>query len=175
MQSIIIYSRTNRQLCWSHIARDFERLAHSWHSAIKALGFYLKQIASQLFVLHRFFLNQRIELTTFLRGTRKVRKPGWYALKAIARKTRAAHGSRVAKNIMRAEPMLRRFYQDPANIPLTNNLAQRQIRHYVVYRKNSYFTQSQLGNRFLERTISLYLTWRQQNLNLFKKLQNRIT
>ncbi|MGL9759658.1 MAG: IS66 family transposase, partial [Wolbachia sp.] len=45
-----------------------------------------------------------------------------------------------------------------------------QIRHYVVYRKNSYFTQSKRGNTFLERIISLYLTWKQMSLNPFRNL-----
>nr|WP_256466325.1 transposase [Wolbachia endosymbiont of Oedothorax gibbosus] len=62
------------------------------------------------------------------------------------------------------------FLDDPGNIPLTNNHAERQIRHYVVYRKNSYFTQSIRGNMFLERIISLYLTWKQKNLNPFHNL-----
>ena len=70
--------------------------------------------------------------------------------------------------------MLWKFEQDPLNIPLTNNPAERQIRHYVVYRKNSYFTQSERGNTFLERVISLYLTWKQQKLNPFAQLQNII-
>lgn len=162
---------TNRQLCWSHIARDFERFAHSWHSGVKILGYYLKKIASELFVLHQAFVKHAIELFTFLRRIRKLRKRTWYGLKAIVRLPLATQASRVARNIMRAEPMLWKFYQDPLNIPLTNNLAERQIRHYVVYRKNSYFTQSQRGNRFLERVISLYLTWKQQKLNPFTQLQ----
>ncbi|MGL5029107.1 MAG: IS66 family transposase, partial [Wolbachia pipientis] len=53
---------------------------------------------------------------------------------------------------------------------LTNNHAEQQIRHYVIYRKNSYFTQSQRGNTFLERIISLYLTWKQMDLNPFQNL-----
>lgn len=68
--------------------------------------------------------------------------------------------------------MLWRFYEDPVNIPLTNNLAERQIKHYVVYRKNAYFTQSERGDRFLERLITLYLTAKQQKLNPFTQLKN---
>lgn len=166
------FPTTNRQVCWSHIARDFERFSHSWHSGVKVLGYYLSEIASELFALNRSFLNYSIGLLTFLRRIRKLRKRTWYGLKAIARLAGAVHASRVARNIMRAEPMLWKFYQDPINIPLTNNLAERQLRHYVVYRKNSYFTQSQRGNTFLERVISLYLTWKQQNLNPFEQLQN---
>jgi hypothetical protein len=47
-----------------------------------------------------------------------------------------------------------------------------EIRHYVTYRKNSYFTQSDRGNRYLERIISLYLTWKQLGQNPIKNLQN---
>jgi hypothetical protein len=63
-----------------------------------------------------------------------------------------------------------KFLDDPESIPPTNNHAKRQIRHYVVYRKNSYFTQSERGNTFLEQIISLYLTWKQKELNPFHSL-----
>ncbi len=56
---------------------------------------------------------------------------------------------------------------NPNAIPLTNNHAERQIRHYVTYRKNSYFTQSERGDRFLERLISVYLTYKQTGHNPF--------
>lgn len=78
---------SNRQLCWSHIARDFERFAHSWHSQVKTLGYYLKKIASELFALNRAFLNRSIEILPFLRRIRKLRKRACYGLKAIARGT----------------------------------------------------------------------------------------
>ncbi|WP_168464228.1 hypothetical protein [Wolbachia endosymbiont of Ctenocephalides felis wCfeT] len=42
---------------------------------------------------------------------------------------------------------------------------------YFTARLNGYyFTQSKRGNMFLERIISLYLTWRQKKLNLFQNL-----
>ncbi|ROT47012.1 hypothetical protein EDM02_05610 [Candidatus Cardinium hertigii] len=115
------FSPSKRQICWSHLARDFERLAHSAHSAIKNLGESLKQVATDLFGLTKW-----------------------------------------------------KFLEDPLTIPLTNNRAERQIRHYVVYRKNAYFTQSERGNRFLERIISLYLSWKQQKLNPFHNLSKII-
>ncbi|WP_369800019.1 IS66 family transposase [Wolbachia endosymbiont of Ctenocephalides felis wCfeT] len=71
---------------------------------------------------------------------------------------------------MKSDLMMWKFLDDPENIPLTNNYAEQQIRHYVVYRKVSYFTQSKRGNMFLERIISLYLTWRQKKLNPFQNL-----
>ncbi|MCT4697186.1 IS66 family transposase [Candidatus Cardinium sp. TP] len=73
---------THRQLCWAHLARDFERLAHSCHNGVKRLGVYLKEITSELFALHRAFLSHSMQLVTFLRRIRKLRKRTWYALKA---------------------------------------------------------------------------------------------
>jgi transposase len=62
------------------------------------------------------------------------------------------------------------FLRDPLGIPLTNNAAERQIRPFVVYRKKSFFTWSDRGDRFLERLISLHLTWKQNGLNPFEQL-----
>jgi len=73
--------------------------------------------------------------------------------------------------MIQSEDMMWRFSDDPNNIPLTNNHAEQQIRHYVTYRKNSYFTQSKRGNEFLECIISLYLTWKKQGQNPVKNLQ----
>ena len=87
----------------------------------------------------------------------------------------AISAARMAKNIMKSESMMWKFLDDLKNIPLTNNHAERQIRHYVIYRKNSYFTQSNRGNHFLERMISLYLTWKQQKVNPFKNLLQIVT
>lgn len=96
----------------------------------------------------------------------------WYYLKGVANLDNAPHALRVAKNLLKSEAMMRKFLEDPKVIPMTNNHAEQQIRHYVIYRKNSYFTQSERGNRFLERVISLYLTYKQRNLNPVTHLHN---
>ncbi len=93
-----------------------------------------------------------------------------YYLKEISGLSKAVHATRVAKNIMKSEGMMWKFLDDSENIPLTNNRAEQQIRHIVIYRKNSYFTQSDRGNIFLERITSLYLTWRHRKLNPFHNL-----
>lgn len=159
-----------RQICWAHLARDFERLAHSWNIDVKILGCYLRDVATELFALKKALLKNEIEDLRFIRRARKLRKRMWYYLKEISRLTKAIHATRVAKNIMKSERMMWKFLDDPENIPLTNNRAEQQIRHIVVYRKNSYFTQSERGNIFLERITSLYLTWRQKKLNPFQNL-----
>ncbi len=164
------FSSKKRQVCWAHLARDFERLSHSWNSEVKVLGYYLRNVATELFALKKALLKDEIDTLRFIRRARKLRKRTRYYLKNISNLPEAIGASRVAKNIMKSDLMMWKFLDDPENIPLTNNYAERQIRHYVVYRKVSYFTQSKRGNMFLERIISLYLTWRQKKLNLFQNL-----
>ncbi len=131
---------------------------------------YLRNVATELFALKKALLKSEIDVLRFVRRARKLRKRTKYYLKEISRLPEAIGASRVAKNVLRSERMMWKFLDDPENIPLTNNHAERQIRHYVVYRKNSYFTQSKRGNTFLERIISLYLTWKQRGLNPFQNL-----
>jgi transposase len=164
------FAEENRQVCWAHLSRDFERLAHSFQPEVKVMGSYLKNVASELFALKKALTTNDIDALRFLRRARKLRKRTWRYLQEIAYVLQAVHAARVAKNMMKSENMMWKFLDDPINIPLTNNHAERQIRHYVVYRKNSYFTQSETGNKFLERIISLYLTAKQQNQNPFQQL-----
>ena len=115
-------------------------------------------------------LKGEIDVSKFISRAKELRRYIWYCLIKISYILEGKVSSRVVKGIIKSEPMMWRFLDDPKNIPLTNNLAERQIRHYVVYRKNSYFAQSERGNRFLERVISLYLTWKQKGLNPFHNL-----
>jgi len=169
------FEESNRQICWSHLARDFERFANSSNQSVKIVGKYLKQVAREIFALKLALQDKKINLAIFSRRARKLRLRTWNYLKDLTDLKEAVHAARVAKNIIKSENMMWKFLSDPINIPLTNNHAERQIRHYVTYRKNSYFSQSDRGDRFLERIISLYLTWKQQSQNPFKNLNLLLT
>jgi transposase len=164
------FSDEKRQICWAHLLRDFERLSNSWNKEVKCLGNCLKDATVGLFTLNKHMLKGEIDVPKFISRAKELRRYMWYCLTKISYILEGKVSSRVVKGIMKAEPMMWKFLDDPENIPLTNNHAERQIRHYVVYRKNSYFTQSERGNRFLERIISLYLTWKQKELNPFQNL-----
>ena len=81
------------------------------------------------------------------------------------------HAHRVTHNLLKSFEMMWRFVEVP-EVELTNNLAERQIRKYVVYRKKSLFTWSQKGNEFMERILSLFLTCRLQKQNAFSNLSH---
>ena len=71
-------------------------------------------------------------------------------LKNIRHQSESIAAKRVAKNILKSFDMMWLFV-DNDEIPPTNNFAERQIKHHVKYRKNSYHTWSDRGDRFLER------------------------
>lgn len=66
------FAEENRQICWSHFARDFERFAHSWHAEVKTLGCGLRQVAAKLFSLKKALLRNEINVLRFLRCSRKL-------------------------------------------------------------------------------------------------------
>jgi hypothetical protein len=50
----------------------------------------------------------------------------------------------------------------------TNNIAERTIRPYMLWRKASFGTQSERGNLFVERMLTVSATCRQQNRNVLQ-------
>jgi transposase len=163
----------NRQICWSHLKRDFQRFVHSQNLALAEKGEALDQIRREIFALYEASRNQTIHSVFFDRRIRKLKKRMMYTLKGILQIPNAFQAHRVAQNLIKSFDMMWRFVGNPEIEP-TNNLAERQVRKYVVYRKKSLFTWSQRGNEFIERIFSLFLTCRLQNQNAFLKLSHLI-
>ncbi len=53
----------------------------------------------------------------------------------------------MAAKMLRSEDMMWKFLRKPEVIETTNNLAERQIRRYVIYRKNSFVSVQESGLR----------------------------
>ena len=137
-------------------------------------GRILEQISHEVFILEKSFKNQVIDHLFFIRRIRKLKKRMLYALKSVLNVPDCPHAHRVANNLLNSFEMMWRFV-DNREIESTNNLAERQIRKYVVYRKKSLFTWSQRGNEFIERILSLFLTCRLQNQNAFLSLSQLVS
>lgn len=162
-----------RQVCWSHLERDFQRFAHSRDPLLARQGEALVGISQEVFAMKKALKAEKIEELFFYRRIRKLKKRLLYALKGILRIPDVPHAHRVAQNLLKCFDMMWRFVDHP-EVELTNNLAERQIRKYVIYRKKSLFTWSDRGNEFVERVLSLFLTCRLQNQNAFLKLSKLI-
>lgn len=164
------FEKEKRQICWSHLKRDFQRFAHSRDICLAELGRELGLIVQEVFSLHRALKEKKIDRLMFDRRIRKLQKPTLYHLKRVLGIPEIPHAHRVARNILKSFEMMWLF-RHAHNLEPTNNLAERQIRKYVIYRKKSFFTWSRRGEEFIERIMSLFLSCRLQNQNAFSKLQ----
>ncbi|MDD9331639.1 MAG: transposase [Wolbachia sp.] len=59
-------------------------------------------------------------------------------------------------------------------VEIINNLAERQIRNRIIYRKNSFFTWSKRREKFVERMLSIFLTLHLNGQNPFQELQSLV-
>jgi len=159
-----------RQLCWAHLRRDFT--AHSEGlGAQKEFGLAGLEIAKRLFVAwdryrqddDRARLNEQIApLKCELRAL----------LEQAARKSPRNRNHRgFAKNLLKRWPALWTFVAVPGVEP-TNNHAERGLRGAVIYRKLSLGSQSEEGERSIERLLSASVTCRLQQRSLFAYLSD---
>jgi transposase len=73
------------------------------------------------------------------------------------------------RDILKREAALWTFVR-VAGVEPTNNLAERQVRPGVLWRKRSFGTQSQAGSRFAERIMTVVATLKQQHRNVLDYL-----
>jgi len=63
-------------------------------------------------------------------------------------------------------------FLDHPNLPIQNNLAERDLREAVIIRKISRETKSKKGDRSMERHLSVIQTARKRNLNIYETLKD---
>lgn len=166
-----VYDNERRQICLAHLRRDFKRFAHSKNLSLSKVGENLIEIIDLVFATYNCFKREKIEKLYYLRRMRKIKKKMLYYLKRVSHLEECEQAKRVSGNILKSFDMMWLFVEN-AEIEPTNNFAERQIKHHVKYRKNSLFTWSERGNRFVERTKSIYATSKLRNLNPFRELFN---
>lgn len=169
------FNEQNRQICWAHLLRDFERLANSANTEVQKNGIELRSYCKEVFRVVKSFDNRIIEHKFYMRRMRKIRKKISFYLKRCRNIPNAPGIAGKIKNILKHENMMWRFLEFPGKIEITNNLAERQIRPFVIYRKNSFFTWSDRGMRFIERILSIKLTGRLRLENPYSKLLQLIS
>ena len=162
-----------RQLCWAHLVRDFT--AHSEGlAAQKAFGEAGLAIAGAVFQAWDEFREhgnraRLIEQLTPLEQELRA------LLEQAARKsTKTKYHRLFAKNLLKRWPALWTFTLVDGVEP-TNNHAERGLRGAVIYRKLSLGSQSNHGERTIERLLSASVTCRLQRRSLFAYLTDILT
>jgi transposase len=168
-----IYESENRQICLAHLRRNFKRFEHSRYQSLCMIGKSLIEIIDLVFATYNGYRANKIDKFYYLRRIRKIKKRMLHYLKRVSCMAECQQAQRVANNILKSFDMMWLFVDDERIEP-TNNFAERQIKHHVKYRKNSLFTWSNRGQRFIERAKSIFATAKLQKLNPFLQLSSLI-
>ena len=160
-----------RQLCWAHLLRDFTKisersgvagqvgedlLAHTHR--IFRFWYCVRDgtLSRDGFACHMLFLQAQVE--------------------AALRRGGACGESRTAntcKRILKVKDALWTFVDTPGIEP-TNNLAERTIRSYVIWRKISFGTQSKRGSLYMERMMTAVGSCKLQGRNILDFLTQAV-
>lgn len=161
----------HRQLCWAHLLRDFTKMAERsgepgrigdelLFCAQRMFRFWHRvrdgTLSHDMFVCHMLFLRHRIE-TLLQQGA----------------DGRHAQTARTCRNILRWRAALWTFI-DTLGVEPTNNLAERTLRGFVIWRKTSFGTQSARGSRYLERIMTVAASCSLQGCNVLDFLTQAI-
>jgi len=156
-----------RQLCWSHLLRDFEAI-RGRGGLSEEIGKALLEQAHQMFVWWHRVREGTLKRSTFRSYMTPLRREVERLLEAGSQ-CGVAKTEGTCREILKRREALWTFVQIEGVEP-TNNAAERSIRPGVQWRKGSFGTQSTAGSRFVERMMTVVATLKQQNRNVLDYL-----
>ncbi len=164
---------TQRQLCWAHLLRDFT--AHSEGMAEQeAFGNAGLLIAHDLFKAWDAYQQDTDRARLQARVAPLQDKLRTLLEHAARQSPRTKYHRQFAKNLLKRWPALWTFSHTQGVEP-TNNHAERGLRGAVIYRKLSLGSQSDQGERTIERLLSASITCRLRKQSLYTYLTHVIT
>lgn len=153
-----------RQICWAHLSRDFK--------AVSEAGGWLGKTGAKLHGLAGTILGQyrRVRDGTLTIETFQRRIAIWRPRLERWLKRGASHAGALSakcREIRKCRAWLWTFVEEDAVEP-TNNLAERDVRQGVLWRKGSFGVQSKRGATYVERVLSIGATCRRQGKSIIK-------
>jgi transposase len=162
-----------RQLCWAHLVRDFT--AHSEGlAAQKEFGQAGLALAGRVFAAWDEY-RESGDRARLIERIGPAKDELRALLERAARKsTKTKYHRQFAKNLLKRWPALWTFTLVDRVEP-TNNHAERGLRGAVIHRKLSLGSQSEHGERTIERLLSASITCRLQGRSLFAYLTDALS
>jgi transposase len=164
---------TRRQVCWSHLQRDFRKHADGLGEQ-KTFGEQGVELTSRVFAAWRAYQHEHHDRDRLQAEIAPIQDQLRALLEqASLKKAPNRWHRRFANNLLKVWPALWTFTMIDGIEP-TNNPAERSLRAPVIHRKVSLGTQSEHGERFAERALSAAGTCRLQHRSLFTYLSDLI-
>jgi len=157
------WAMERRQVCWAHLLRKFVSFSERDGPA-RALGHELLDYTGVLFEYWHDYRDGKLAREVFVAWMAAL-SPKLEAVlaRAVAADIEGLSGS--CADILAHKEALWTFVTHD-DVEPTNNHAEREIRAFVLWRKRSYGTQSDRGNLFAERVMTVAHTARKQNKNV---------
>ena len=152
-----------RQFCWAHLRREFERWKLRDEES-KELGEKILHQVNSMFVLINRWRDGTLSRVWLCRKMKRIQDELRFRFQQgvdCSHKKTASTSKQLLKNWASLWVFL-----DHENVEPTNNLAERQLRPAVIYRKRCFGVDSSRGARFLERIFSTVSTLQLQGRNL---------
>lgn len=156
-----------RQLCWSHLTRDFQGFIDRGGEGGR-IGGRLMKARNQMFKWWPRVRDGTMAREEFGHRMKNVERSVGRLLRDAAARAESKT-AKMAAEILKLEGAMWTFVQVEGVDP-TNNFGERSIRHAVMYRKTSFGTQSPQGSRFVERILTVVTSLRLQNRNVLEYL-----
>ena len=165
-------SSKRRQLCWSHLKRDFKSFL-DYGDAARRLG---EQLLCQVRRMFRGWHKVRDGTWSRARFQSEM-KPVRRQILALLQEGRAMPCRKVrgmCKHMLGLQDALFPFV-DNEGVEPTNNAAERALRFAVLWRKGSFGSDSVGGSHFVERILTVRATLRSQKRDLYAYLKDACT
>jgi transposase len=157
-----------RQLCWSHLKRDFKSfLAYGDES--EQLGQRLLKETRRLFRYWHRVRDGTLDRETFRQRMKQVRRRILAALEE-GRDVASDKVSGMCNEMLRYREALFTFV-DVEGVEPTNNTAEQAVRFGVLWRKICFGSDSAVGSRFVERFLTVRATLRAQGRDVYAYLR----
>jgi transposase len=163
------WAMEQRQICWAHLVRRFTAFAESSRPEVRRMG-------ESLLLLSQVHLVEwhRVQEATVTRERLQelvVRLEPLFVHhleRGVALRLRDVSGA--CANVLAHRDALF-TYAFEKGVPPTNNHAERELRGFVMWRKQTAGTRSERGDRFAERVMTVVHTLRKQGRHVFSYLE----
>jgi transposase len=163
------WAMEQRQICWAHLVRRFTAFEQSSHPEAQRLGEALLLLSLvHLVEWHRVRdgLATRQHLQEFIARLEPLFLG--HLERGVALRLRGVSGA--CKNLLDHRDALF-TYAKVSGVPPTNNHAERELRGFVMWRKQTAGTRSERGDRFAERVMTVVHTLRKQGRHVLSYLE----
>jgi transposase len=169
----LFWAMARRQICWAHLLRKFVDFSEHSHVEAAELGRSLVFLAHVLFHEWHRIRDGTLSRADFQREMQTLGPRVEELLeRGAALGVRSVSGS--CKDILQHRAALWTFVRQPGVEP-TNNHSERELRGFVQWRRMCFGSQSDRGERFAERMMTVVHTLRKQRRHVLSFLTDACT